>query len=115
MIAQLVLLASTAAVLVSAQGPPAPQATGCTANSFSKPSLVVSGLQYSSGAGDVSFNVLNRATNATFALACKAAGSSWSACTGPDKLQASVKVSATSATVLVNETWSCNDRAGADR
>jgi len=106
-------LAALTAVLVSAQGQPA-AATGCTSNSFSIPSWFVQDVALAGeGASQtVSFNVLNRATNETSNVACKASG----ACTAVDKgLEALVEVSASSVHILLSQTWGCNDRAGADR
>lgn len=107
------LLAASAAVLVSAQGQPA-AAAGCTSNSFSIPSWFVQdvALAGEGTAQTVSFNVLNRATNGTTNVACKAGGT----CTAVDKtLEAVANLGASSVHILLSQTWGCNDREGADR
>lgn len=107
------LVAASAAALVSAQGQPA-AAAGCTSNSFSIPSWFVQdvALAGEGTAQTVSFNVLNRATNGTTNVACKAGG----ACTSVDKtLEAVVEVDVSSVHILLSQTWGCNDRDGADR
>ncbi len=124
MSARLFLLAASAAVLVSAQAPRrSGPILGCTTDSFAIPSWFVQDLQYSSGpasskSGNVSFHLLNRATNYTTELACQVESSSWNACSVVGKpssngtLHASVQVNGALAQVLVNETWTCNDRKG---
>lgn len=110
------LFLSSAALLVSAQGPPPPaSATGCTSKSFTTPSWLVDSFKVASS--DVSFHVFNRATNATANVACKVSGSSWSACTVGEKLDldASVQLDGTTANLKVNETWICKDREGSER
>jgi hypothetical protein len=127
MFAGLFLLAASAAVLVSAQYPPPPEAIlGCTTNSFAIPSWLVQDLQYSGAAasstnGNVSFHILNRATNYTANMVCQVGRSGWNSCSIQDKpwsnetLQASIQVNGSSAQVLVNQTWPCNDRNGTHR
>lgn len=112
-----VLIAASAAVLVLAQGPPAP-AAGCTSNSFAIPSWFVQDLEVSgTGASqNARFNLLNRASNGTTDVVCELQGANESKCVAEGKaLDASVAVKGNSVEIFLNQTWSCNDRAGADR
>jgi len=137
MLVHTLFAAACAAWCVSAQGVsgggisggPRPQrgTTGCTTNSFTIPSWFVNDLQYAGGNGtlkgsSVSFKLLNRANNITTEMACQMGKTGWNACgvTGNKKwsnetLEASVHVlNGTMAHVLVNQTWTCNDRKGAN-
>lgn len=106
---------------------------GCTANSFATPSWFIQDFQYSKASsasfGDVSLRVLNRATNASTELACRnsddtvkvgqdaASSGGWTLCSSKNgqktggALDAFFQLNGTSATLLVNETWSCNDKS----
>jgi hypothetical protein len=120
MFAPLAALAVSSAVLVSAQvQPPVVTDPGCTANSFAIPSWYILDLQYSGAAA--SFHILNRATNYTADLTCDVGGSDWAACSiqgepsSNDTVHASIQVNGTLAQVLVNQTWTCNDRNNTPR
>lgn len=115
MAGRLFLLTAWAAALVAAQLPP-DLSTGCTSKSFSIPSWLIRNLERSTG-GDVSFSLLNRATNTTAGLACSTEESGWNACsplegTTPSKgeLEVSVQVTESSTAVRVKQTWTCDDR-----
>jgi hypothetical protein len=116
MAAHLLLLAASAAVLVSAQMTPG-RGNGCTAKSFSIPSWLLQDVKHSDGS--VSFSLQNRAINYTASLACQTKESGWNACfiqgtpSTNDPLKASVQVSETSATFLLEQSWTCNDRGKA--
>ena len=125
MLGRILLLAASAAVLVSAQRPRQGRLIpGCTTDSFAIPSWFIHDLQYSSGngtskGGKVDFHLLNRATNYTTDMSCQVGSSSWSICSTKGKawsnntLAVSVQVvNETSATLLVNQTWTCSDRQG---
>lgn len=121
MLVSTLLVAVSASVLVSAQ---APAAAGCTANSFAIPSWFIENLQslnsnlstYNSTSGRASFHLTNRATNYTADLTCALGTSGWNACSikgkafSNDTLKASIQITTTSAQVLVNQTWTCNDK-----
>lgn len=116
MAACLFLLAASAAVLVSAQFPPPPNvSTGCTSKSFTIPSWFVQDLEIAADEG-VLFRVSNRATNYTANLACPTEEGGWNGCSiqggrfSNGTLEASVQVGEDSLSVLVSETWVCNDR-----
>lgn len=109
-------------LLVSAQGQPAAPA-GCTTKSFTTPSWFVENFQYTNSnlsafnsSGKASFRILNRATNYTAGLTCALRGNDLSACSISGKqwsngtLQAAIQINGSSAQVLVNQTWTCNDR-----
>ncbi len=117
------LLAVMPALLVSAQGPRPKAILGCTTSSFEMPSWFIHDFQYSSTAnstsGTTSFHLLNRVTNDTADLTCqtgKAGG--WNECaikngwnkTADGSLHASVQLSATTANLALNQTWTCSDR-----
>jgi hypothetical protein len=109
MIAPIVLLAASVA-MVFAQGPP-PAATtpaGCTSKSFVIPSWLVA--NFSSAGGKSSFTTFNRASNVTSTVECTGGS-----CTASGKLQAFVELSESAAVVSLNETWNCNDRPGGER
>ncbi|KAK3313585.1 hypothetical protein B0H66DRAFT_629527 [Apodospora peruviana] len=112
--ARISLLAASATVLatVSAQGPPAADlSSGCTSKSFTIPSWLINGVKATSN--DVFFQIANRATNYTAELACKLGNSTWSDCSTKSEagLKASVQVTGSKLQVLVNQTWTCDDRA----
>jgi len=112
--ARLSLLAVSAAVLVSAQGPPSGPdlSSGCTSKSFSVPSWLVENISKTNE--DVSFHVSNRATNFTTDVACKGGSAgAWGDCTAKtgEGLKASVKLTGSSVQFLFNQTWTCNDRS----
>ncbi|OIW23408.1 hypothetical protein CONLIGDRAFT_585806 [Coniochaeta ligniaria NRRL 30616] len=108
------LLVAAASAVASAQSLPT---TGCTSNSFAIPSWLIEDLEYTA-AGKTSFHITNRATNYTADLTCSPGSSGWNACAiqgkpwSNDTLQVSVQISETSAQVMVNQTWTCNDRNG---
>lgn len=126
MLGHLFLLGASASVLVSAQFLILPEPIlGCTTYSFTIPSWFIKDLQYSGAAtpstsGNVSFNLLNRATNYTADMACEVGNSGWNTCSvqgqpgSNETLQASVQVNGTWAQLLVNQTWTCNDRNESD-
>ena len=101
------LLAASTATLVSAQG----SSAGCTSNSFAIPSWFVSDVSVEGASQTASFNLLNRATNGTTSVACKSG-----VCSSMDKtLTVSIEAAVSSLQISVNQSWKCNDRAGADR
>jgi hypothetical protein len=120
MLSQLLVLV-TSAVLASAQFGPPPTVATCTSSSFTIPSWFVKDLRYASASGNASFHLINRATNYTADLACQVGGNGWSACSiqgsawTNETLKASIQVTGMSAQVIVNQTWTCNERAGSDQ
>lgn len=114
MIGYALLLAGSAA-LASAQfggAPAASQYTGCTSLSFTMPSWFVTDFAYNSTAGDATFSLRNRASNFTASLAC----SGTAACTVKSSnpggtVLAYLQVAGGTASVSVNQTWTCTDRA----
>ncbi|KAK3366204.1 hypothetical protein B0T24DRAFT_711682 [Lasiosphaeria ovina] len=114
MLTRFTFLAASAAVLVSAQAP----SSGCTTASFQIPSWFVTDFKYSTSDKSLSYSLLNRATNITENLTCKAAASGWNTCSSQaknDALLVSAQVIGSLAQISVNETWTCNDRNGSDR
>jgi hypothetical protein len=110
------LLAASAVLPVIVQA----QAVECTTNSVTIPSWFVQDLKSSgaSSGGNVTFSLLNRATKSTVTLACQTGGSAWNTCTAPGSaasnstILASIQLSGSSASLLLNETWTCTDRVG---
>lgn len=116
MLGHLAFLAA-AVPLASAQlggggpGPITRESTGCTSLSFTMPSWFVTDLAYSKATGDATFNLQNRASNFTASLAC----SGTAACTVKSSnpggtVLAYLQVADESASVTVNQTWTCTDR-----
>ncbi len=93
-------LAASTAVLVSAWEPTSRRCGLHSRNSFAIPSWFVQDVAIT-GTGDtqsVSFSLLNRATNGTTSVACKAG----SACSAEDKaLETSIEVAANSVQIFV--------------
>ncbi|KAK3389881.1 hypothetical protein B0H63DRAFT_428441 [Podospora didyma] len=101
------------AVLVSATAVHAQANANCTTNSFTVPSWYVEEFKKGGPGSDVTFELLNRATNVSVELQCDAQDT-WSNCTTVGSsdpfLQASVLVKSATASVQVQQSWSCSDR-----
>ncbi|KAH8880762.1 hypothetical protein GQ53DRAFT_669138 [Thozetella sp. PMI_491] len=101
---------------------------GCTANSFTLPGWLVQDFHHSQASSsspqDVSFSVINRAINSSAEFSCKGANStvklgqdsaSWTLCSAKagsktsNSFDAFFQLNAVTASVLINETWSCGD------
>ncbi|KAH6622647.1 hypothetical protein F5144DRAFT_656109 [Chaetomium tenue] len=106
------LVAASAAVLVSAQAPS--DGSACTAKSFAIPSWFVQDVKHAEGV--ISFNVWNRATNYTADLACETTETGLNACSiqgtpsSNDTLEASVEISGDPTTFHLKQSWTCSDR-----
>src|SRR3569833_2251878 len=96
-------------------------AAGCTTNSLATPSWFIQGYQSSkatASSSGISFQVLNRATNASSEVTCSGptSNTTWSRCaTKSDKsekteLDVSIQITGSTAAIAVNETWACSDR-----
>lgn len=113
---RLFLLAASAAVLVSAQGP-SNRSGGCTAKSFAIPSWFVQDVKKADGV--ISFNILNRATNYTADLSCETTKTGLNACSiqgtpsSNDTLEAAVEISLKPTVFHLKQSWTCDDRGKA--
>ena len=92
-------------------GPVVPS-TGCTSLSFTIPSWFVTDFSYSSQSGDASFALWNRASNFTATLACAGTAACTVKTSSGGAVQAYLQVADKVASISVNQTWVCNDRAG---
>lgn len=106
---RLILLAASAAVLVSAQAP-SDRSAGCTAKSFAIPSWLIQDVKHADGV--VSFSASNRAINYTANLTCEGekACSIQGTPSSDDELEASVEVTEDSTTFYLKQSWACDDR-----
>lgn len=107
----------SAAVLVTAQGPPA-VGGGCTTNSFNIPSWFITDFKdLVDDERKVAFGILNRATNYAAQATCGIDRKGYNLCSvsgqsapGNGTIEIKALVEGTVAQVSVNQTWSCNDR-----
>ncbi|VBB79619.1 Putative protein of unknown function [Podospora comata] len=107
----------SAAVLVTAQGPPT-VGGGCTTNSFNIPSWFITNFKdLVDDERKVAFGILNRATNYTAQATCGMDRKGYNLCSvsgqsapGNGTIEIKALVEGTVAQVSVNQTWSCNDR-----
>lgn len=82
----------------------------CTTNSFTIPSWFIKDFR-AEAETKASFQVYNRASDATYDMQCQSRDSVWSCAESSNpSLQLSLEVKPTSAKVEVNESWSCNER-----
>jgi hypothetical protein len=88
-------------------------AESCTAASLVRPGWYIQSFEYAKSrvptSGDLSMRLLNRATNVSTELKCSA-GPDWNKCSST-KVEVSIKLNESTAHLMVNEGWTCRDKA----